>query len=174
MQHHSTVVAQTETAAPEPNVERDARRRREASGVILILILGACALAPACGSDTIWQEDVPSPDGSWVASASTIQSGGFGTASVDAVVSLKTKKYGNPPKVILSFICYGPVGRPYVLDNKANAGGTIGLSMKWITPTHLEVTYNGRLADLHFQVVKYAGVEISVRDVSTESAKGSK
>jgi hypothetical protein len=37
--------------------------------------------------------------------------------------------------------------------------------MNWLTPSHLEVTYDGH-ADLDFQVVKYGRVAISVRDLS--------
>jgi hypothetical protein len=44
--------------------------------------------------------------------------------------------------------------------------------MKWASPSHLEVTYDGRAASLEFQAVKSNGVEISVRDVSGESSKG--
>ena len=58
------------------------------------------------------------------------------------------------------------MARPYVLDNVANKGGSINLTMKWITPSHLEVTFSGH-PDLYFQVVKYAGIEISVRDLSS-------
>jgi hypothetical protein len=38
--------------------------------------------------------------------------------------------------------------------------------MKWLAPAHLEVTYDGGRASIEFQVVKYSGVEISVRDIS--------
>ncbi len=44
----------------------------------------------------------------------------------------------------------------------------INLTMKWVSPTHLEVTYDGRAASLEFQAVKFDGVEISVRDLSRE------
>jgi len=44
--------------------------------------------------------------------------------------------------------------------------------MKWATPTHLEVMYDGR-ADLGFQVVKYAGIDISVRDLSSKAISAS-
>ena len=43
--------------------------------------------------------------------------------------------------------------------------------MKWETPTHLAVTYDGRAASLEFQAVKCGGVDISVRDLSNETAK---
>jgi hypothetical protein len=39
--------------------------------------------------------------------------------------------------------------------------------MKWVSPSRLDVTYNGRAATLYFQAVKYAGIDISTRDVSS-------
>src|SRR5205814_7685807 len=74
------------------------------------------------------------------------------------------------PDQVLGFSCLGPAPRPYVLDN-ANAGGTIDLTMKWVTPAHLDVTYD-RHPNLYFQVVKYSGINISVRDLSSEPANG--
>jgi hypothetical protein len=49
----------------------------------------------------------------------------------------------------------------------------MNLKMEWVTPTHLEVTYgeSGRPGDhvsLDFQVVKCAGIDISVRHFSSE------
>jgi len=40
--------------------------------------------------------------------------------------------------------------------------------MKWLNPSHLEVTYDGK-ADLNLQVVKLAGTDISLRDLSKET-----
>ena len=47
----------------------------------------------------------------------------------------------------------------------------MNLKMEWVTPTHLEVAYGpsprpGDHVNLGFQVVKYGGVDISVRDLS--------
>jgi hypothetical protein len=72
---------------------------------------------------------------------------------------------------VLAFSCAGPVPRPYVLDNLANAGGTIDLTMKWVTPSRLDVTYDRR-PDLYFQVVKYGGINISVQDLSSTPTNG--
>jgi len=47
----------------------------------------------------------------------------------------------------------------------------MNLTMKWLTPSHLEVTFSGH-PDLNFQVVRYAGIEISVRDLSSLSIDG--
>jgi hypothetical protein len=72
---------------------------------------------------------------------------------------------------VLEFSCEGPVPRPFVLDNVANAGGTIDLKMKWSSPTHLEVTYNGHNATLNFEAVRYQRINISVQDLSGGRAK---
>jgi hypothetical protein len=45
--------------------------------------------------------------------------------------------------------------------------------MKWATPAHLEVMYDGH-ADIGFQVVKYAGIDISVRNVSAQTTNVAK
>jgi hypothetical protein len=108
--------------------------------------------------------EVRSPDGLWIASARTIQDGGFGSAHIDTIVYLKESNASRPPTEVLAFSCLGPAPRPYVLDN-ANAGGTIDLTMKWVTPSHLDVTYD-RHPDLYFQVAKYGGINISVQDLS--------
>ena len=140
-------------------------------GLLLSIIVAVVVLVSGCRDvPTIWKAEAQSPDGSWLASAHTEQNGGFGSASIITGVSLKradgTVNSGQPFEV-LDFWCYGSAPRAYVLD-PANAGGTINLTMKWLTPSHLEVTYDGR-ADLNLQVVKFAGVDISLRNLSKES-----
>ena len=75
------------------------------------------------------------------------------------------KKEDELPTEILVFHCHGAVPHPYVLDNVANQGGTINLSMQWITPSHLRVSYSGH-PELNLQMVKYWGVEITAQDLS--------
>jgi hypothetical protein len=82
------------------------------------------------------------------------------TSSIDGSVN------SGKPKEILDFDCPGPAARAYELD-PANAGGTIHLTMKWLSPSHLDVSYDGT-ATVDFQVVKFAGVDISLRDASKE------
>jgi hypothetical protein len=134
-------------------------------------IVAVCVLASGCkDSPTIWKAEVRSPDGLWIASVLTIQNGGFGSARIDTVVYLKQSRGSQPPMEVLAFDCLGPAPRPYVMDN-ANAGGTIDLTVKWVTPSHLHVTYD-KHPDLYFQVVKYDGISISVQDLSTEPTNG--
>jgi hypothetical protein len=127
----------------------------------LIVSLVGCRNVP-----TIWRSELKSPDGAWVAIAHTEQDGGFGSAwigtSVDLESTNSTVNQGKPFRV-LDFDCPGPTPHPYVLDD-ANAGGTINLHMKWLDPSHLEVTYNGG-ATTTLQVVKFAGVTISLEIV---------
>jgi len=143
--------------------------RRSAIHKVIFVIIGACVLGSSCRDNahpTIWKTEVRSPDGLFLAIACTDQNGGFGSASIDTMVFLQQPSQS--PVMVLAFDCEGPAPRPYVLDNKANAGGTISLNMKWVGPSHLEVTYNGH-ATLSFQAVKYAGVIISVRNLSMEA-----
>ena len=137
-----------------------------------LVVLGVCSLVSGCGAPTVWKAEVPSSDGHWVAIAQTIQNGGFGTGSIFTTVYLKQNNFWRRPTEVVSFFCEGPVPKPYVLDNTANVGGTINLKMEWATPSHLEVTYSGQ-ADLYFQVFRYSGIEISVRDVSGKTASAS-
>jgi hypothetical protein len=138
------------------------------------MILGVCALWSGCRPTlddlTVWKAEVRSPDGLWIASARTIQNGGFGSARIDTIVYLQRANASQPPTEVLGFDCEGPVPRPYTLDNKANAGGTIDLKMGWVAPSHLEVTYDGQ-ASLDLQVAKYQDIDISLRDLSREATK---
>jgi hypothetical protein len=107
-----------------------------------LILLGTWIFGAGCGSsNTIWREELRSPDGLWVASADAVQNGGFGSASIQTQVYLETATGSKARKEVLGFSCEGPAARPYVLDNVANKGGTIGLEMKWVDPSHLEVTY---------------------------------
>lgn len=109
---------------------------------------------------TIWTAEARSPDGYRLATASTIQHGGPGNAGLYTYVNLKRTNDSRSPDEILGFD-----------ENNATMAqaATLNLTMTWTTPSHLNVTYNGRVAELYFQVAKIDGVEISVRDVSKET-----
>jgi hypothetical protein len=123
-----------------------------------------------CGSsNTIWREELRSPDGLWLASADAVQNGGFGSASIQTQVYVEGANGSKPRKEVLGFSCEGPAARPYVLDNVANKGGTIDLEMQWVSPSHLEVKYNGR-ASINLQIPNYDGVEVSLKVPSGSSS----
>jgi hypothetical protein len=155
-------------------------RGNRGSGTIVIMrkivaILLGCIVLSGCRADpppTIWKTGLSSPDGKWMAMAHTVQNGGFGSASIDTVVELKSSNgivNSGKPYEILAFDCYGPAARAYVLSDE-NRGGTINLKMHWTDPTHLSVTYDGR-ADVNLQVVRFAGINIMLEVIpSTSSA----
>jgi len=130
---------------------------------ISLIIIGVSVLGSGCQDvATIWTAEARSPDGYWLASASTVQHGGPGTAGIITSVYLKRTNVSQSPMEVLGFSCNGPASRP---------GGTINLTMKWVTPSHLEVAYDGH-PDLYFQVVKIGGIDISVRDLSKDPGLG--
>ena len=126
---------------------------------ISLLIIAFCVFALGCRNDetTIWSADTPSPDRNWVASASTKQWSGPGNAYVATFVYLKRSDDSKPPIEILVFS-----------NDSASPSGITNVDMAWLTPSHLEVAYKGH-ASLKFQTVKYAGLDISVRDLSTKA-----
>ena len=147
----------TATDLPRGLVGIRTGRRHAVRKALLLATFGACVLGVGCNGegDMIWSAEARSPDGSWIASASTVENGGFGTGSIQTLVYLKRTSVSTPPEAILSFF------------HDASPGGrTIHLTMNWKTPSHLEVTYDGH-ANLGFQVAKYAGIDISVRDLSS-------
>jgi hypothetical protein len=137
---------------------------------LAILIFAIAASISGCRTPVIWRAEAPSPDGTWVASVRTEQNGGFGTDSIATVVSLRrpdrTVNSGKPLEILV-FDCPGPAAKAYELDD-ANAGGTIHLTMKWVAPRRLAVSYDGR-ATVDLQVVKFSDVEISLQDTSKSS-----
>ncbi len=108
---------------------------------------------------TTWSEESPSPDGLWLATAHTDQFSGPGNAGLVTRVELKRLRGHKQTIEILLF------------DFQAATPDKARVTMKWLTPTHLDVTYAGNAA-LDFQVVKCAGIDISVRDLSNDNATG--
>jgi len=128
-------------------------------GTIALTIL-AFVLASGCNDvATIWSQEVPSPDGRWVATAQTVQGGGPGTAFLDTSVYVKQKS--KAPTKVLGF--------------DQQSARVVNLKMEWVTSTHLDVTYglsepSGRVS-LYLQVVKIAGIEVTAHEVLSPPSK---
>jgi len=122
---------------------------------MLLLSISLCSLISGCRDvATIWSTEVLSPDGQWHAIASTDEYGGPGTAGLQTTVSLRPSKGSQTPIQILLFT-----------QNEKS----IDLQMKWLSPSHLEVTYK-RHPSLDFQAIKCAGIDISVQDLSNTTS----
>ena len=113
---------------------------------ILLIIMIACFSQFGCGAvETTWSAESRSPDGSWFATAKTEQHGGFGTAGIVTSVYLKRTKGSYRPVEILE-----------LFHDSRDPSRTVNLAMEWVTPSHLDVVYNGR-ASVDFQAVKKVG-----------------
>jgi len=126
---------------------------------ISLLIFGVCGIASGCkGSQTIWSAEARSPDGKMIATARAFANGGFGVSGAPATfVYLNWTTGSQSPMEILS------------LANESDAPGDTYVGMKWLTPTHLELTHKSSRQSVGFQAVKFAGVDISLRDLSSEA-----
>ena len=131
----------------------------------LLITVAVCFLLSGCkgeGSETIWSAEARSPDGSRVASARTVANSGFGTGYIWTAVYLNSTKGSQPPTAILQ-----------LSDTFERPSEEISVEMKWLTATHLELTYKGHRT-LDFQAVKCFGVDISVRDLSSDATNPSR
>jgi hypothetical protein len=152
-----------------------AKSRSVIHKAISLLMIVVFVFVSGCNDNahpTIWSTEVRSPDGQWLATARTDQYGGPGNAGIYTIVSLKRTSVSLPPYDVLSFSCNGPAPSPYHLD-KANAGGTIDLIMRWENSSHLIVTYDGH-ATVDTQAIRFAGVDVSLQDLSRETIEPSK
>jgi hypothetical protein len=127
--------------------------------VIASLILGGGSLLASECQDvrTTWSAELLSPDGYWLATARSQSWGGPGTASVATTVFLK--QGSQSPVEVLDF---------------SHQDSTMTIKMRWLTPRHLDVTYAplpGDSATLDFQVVRIAGIEVSVHRAPPASSK---
>lgn len=113
------------------------------------LLLCAVAIAlSGCGTNpvTTWSAQFPSPDGKWVAVARTYQYSGPGNDYVDTCLYLRSD-YGDKKEVmVLNYVGIGDE-----------------MSVKWIVPSHLEVTLRKHV-EIDFEAVIFSTVTITVRN----------
>lgn len=121
--------------------------------LISSLLVSFCMIT-GCKPETIWSAESRSPDGLWIASYQTNKFSGPGNNSVETLVYLRRTSGNKEPIQILLF------------EHDQNARfNTINLRMKWLSPSHLEVTFNNS-PTIDFQAIKCAGIDISVQDFS--------
>jgi hypothetical protein len=123
----------------------------------IFLGIGICA-ASGCSNEPvpIATSESTSPNGTWSATASTIQNAGFGTGDVETGVYLKWVSSPHPPTLILGFS-----------NESAYPPGITTVQMNWLTNSHLDVTYKAG-ATLNFQAIKAGGVEITAHQLDVK------
>lgn len=155
---HDTVRINSEPVGHLRRIVLGVCRSAGSCAVICLLAISACAVFGCREGVTTWSAEARSPDGHWIASALSKQYGGPGTAGLYTNVYLKRTDVRQAPIEVLGFS----------VGELASQSGTLNLTMKWESPSHLDVAYNGRAATLYFQAVKCAGIDIFARDVSNE------
>lgn len=92
-----------------------------------------------------------------IATARTDVRSGLAINSIETFVYLNWTKGPQPPMLILD------------LGDATVAPADTKVEMKWLTPTHLELTYGGNQT-IGFQAVKWASVDISVRELKSAAS----
>jgi hypothetical protein len=121
-----------------------------------LLIFVILAATSGCrGSQKVWSAEARSPDGKMIATAQGLANGGFGISGVPSTfVYLNWATGSQKPTEILC------------LDDESDTPEDTKVGMEWLSPTHLELTYEGSHQSINFQAVKFAGIVISVSDQS--------
>lgn len=126
-----------------------------------LLSVAICVLMSGCGgSHSIWSAESRSPDGKVLAKARTSATdGGLSIlSSTDTKVYLKWATGSRTDTSVLE------------LTDASDAPVDTQVEMNWLTPSHLELTFKGNQTVV-FQAIKWFGIDISVRDVSSKAAK---
>lgn len=129
---------------------RSAKRSALASvGMCLSLVLVGCA----DDSASVWSGEARSPSGRWISTASTIQTGGPGTASVGTTVYLRWTANSDPTLIL------------GLENDSAYPIGITAIKMTWLTENQLDFAYcEGKVG---FQAIKAGGnVDITVRKLN--------
>lgn len=120
-------------------------------GVVLAL-----SFMVSCSDPKTWSVECRSPDRTWIASAFTIEHGGFANPWVETIVEIERASNSGSPQQVLGF---------------GNGGPAMKLRMHWDNPTHLSVVYDDDPKTLYYQVVKTSGIDISVTDLLEDRSR---
>lgn len=123
-------------------------------------VVVACLGAWSCtNSEQTWFAQARSPDGKFIATARTLQPGGWGTGSPpETSVDLDWVTGSQKPAEIFQFV--GNVDHP----------DDMKVEMVWLTPTHLQITYRPNRI-IQFQAVRCFDVDISARQAGGGSTR---
>jgi hypothetical protein len=128
-----------------------------------LLVVGLCIFLSGCkGSETIWSAEARSPDGKMIATGRTVAQSGFGTGYIGTTVQVNWTQGKQHPVEVLE-----------LSDGSEVPPDSTSVEMKWLTPTHLELTYRAPRS-LDFQAVKCCGnIDITTRNLSSPASSTS-
>lgn len=92
-----------------------------------------------------------------VATAEAFANGGLVAPGPDATFVYLNWNAGSQPRMLILAFSGG----------QSEPDGT-RVAMTWLSPTHLDLAYKGQ-QNIDFQAVKYSGVDISVRELTSKT-----
>ncbi len=124
--------------------------------VLLAALVSGCTLDPIKN----FSSQSRSPDGKWLAIGETLENAGFGSGAIWSEISLKRVGSQNDDDAV------------QVLGVE-QACRSIGLTLRWLSSTHLLVTYNN--ADVTFRRKEVGdAIIITVRDLKSKDTDNPK
>ena len=124
---------------------------------LAVLSLSGCGYFP---DPTVWIKNLRSPDGAWIATATTRQWGGFGLAWIETTVSIrkidKTVSEGKPFDVF-SYPGGGRIPKTYVLSPE---NVDADLQVTWLTPSHLQIGHKSPV-EPGLAVIRFANIDVT-------------
>ena len=133
------------------------------SRTILLLMVGACFLISGCrSSQTIWSAEARSPGGKVLAIARASATGGGLSivSSTNTTVYLRWATGSRRDTTVLQLAD--------ATDDPVNTH----VDMKWLTPTHLLLTFKGNQTVV-FQAIRWFDIEISAQGISAPAGNRS-
>ena len=130
---------------------------------MLLLIISICFVFSGCSrSNTVWSAQSTSPDGRVIVNArATEENAGLSIISgVDTNVYINWVDDKRPPTLILS------------ISDVTDAPKDTSVTMTWLSAKDLQLNYAGK-HDLDFQAVRWADIQISVRQLPSNSTNNS-
>lgn len=118
--------------------------------LVFFLILTVCVCLAGCKAAPTWSAESQSPDGKMVAKAEAFTNSGFASPGPSTAFVYLNQTAGSEKATLIFAFSEGP-------------SDDMRVKMDWLSPTHLELTYEGHRT-IDFQAVRYAGVDISVRN----------
>jgi hypothetical protein len=124
--------------------------------LVLLLSVTVCFWLFGCKAAPTWSTESRSPEGRMVAKAEAFTNSGFAAPGPSTTFVYLKQTTGSQEAVLIFAFSEGLPDRMQV-------------KIDWLSPVHLELTYVGQHT-IDFQAVRYAGVDISVRNAALGSA----
>ena len=125
----------------------------------VLSLIAFVGVTSCTNSEQTWSAEARSPDGKFVATARTLQPGGWGTGSPpETSVDLNWASGSQKPTQIFQFV------------GNADQADDMKVGMVWLSPTRLELTYRPKRI-IQFQAVRCFDVDITAKELGSKATQ---